>query len=292
MALNKIPADTRAGDREVGEALSTRSQWHFTGSVPENYERYGVPTIFAPWADDFVDMAALQPGERVLDIACGTGIVARTVARRLGSGAGVVGLDLSAPMLAVARTAAAADGMKIEWREGSASRLALADEVFDVVFCQQGLQFFPDRPAALHEMYRVLMAGGRLVLSVWREIERSPGFAALAQALARHIGLEAGAMMTSGPYALSDMQELRALIAGASFRDITIRPAVKTMQYPSSDEFVLRCAAGSPWGDVFASAEDRVPTKLLAEIDAKLESYIDENGLALPIASNIVLARK
>jgi len=170
--------------------MSTQSQWHFVGSVPENYERYNVPSIFAPWADDLVEMAALQPGERALDIACGTGIVARTAARRLGSGGGVVGLDLSAPMLAVARSAAAAEGVTIEWREGNGLQLPLADEAFDVVVCQQGLQFFPDRPAALREMYRVLAPGGRLVLSVWREIERSPGFAVLAQALTRHVGPE------------------------------------------------------------------------------------------------------
>jgi SAM-dependent methyltransferase len=99
--------------------VSTHPQWHFVGNVPENYERYLVPSIFAPWAQDLIEAAALRPGERVLDIACGTGIVARTAARALG-GSSVVGLDLSAPMLAAARSAAKAEGVSIEWREGSA----------------------------------------------------------------------------------------------------------------------------------------------------------------------------
>src|SRR5215472_4993245 len=225
--------------------MSTESQWQFAGNVPENYERHLVPSIFAPWAADLVKLAALQPGQRVLDIGCGTGIVARTAARQLGSGDGVVGLDLSAAMLAAAHSAAAAEGVTIEWREGDALRLPLADEAFDVAFCQQGFQFVPDRPAALGEMYRVLAPGGKLVLSVWREIERSPGFAVLAQALTRHVSPEAGTLLRSGPFGLGSSEELRRLVAAAEFKDIIISPETKVLCYPSSSEFVLRYVAGS-----------------------------------------------
>jgi ubiquinone/menaquinone biosynthesis C-methylase UbiE len=272
--------------------MNPQPQWHFTGSVPENYERYLVPTIFASWAEDLVELAALQPSDQVLDIACGTGIVARIAARKLGVGGTVVGFDLSAPMVAAARSIAANEGVSVEWREGSAVMLPLGDKAFDVVFCQQGLQFFPDRPAALREMHRVLAEGGRLVLSVWREIEHSPGFAALAQALARHLGPEACALMTAGPFALSDMQELHALIAGASFTHITIRPVVKTLRYLSPDEFVLQYAAGSALASVLASAGEKARTELLAEIGTKLGSYFDDQGLAFPIESNIVIAHR
>ena len=132
--------------------MSAQPEWQFVGNVPENYERYLVPSIFGPWAKDLVEIAQLQPKERVLDIACGTGIVARTAALTLGSGGSVVGLDVSLPMLAAARSAAAAEGLSIDWQEGSAMKLPLADAACDVVLCQQGLQFFPDRPAALREM--------------------------------------------------------------------------------------------------------------------------------------------
>src|SRR5215475_2176295 len=157
--------------------MSSAQQWHFVGSVPENYERYLVPTIFGPWALDLVEEAGARPGERVLDIACGTGIVARTAAGRVGSGGTVVGLDVSAPMLDVARVVAAGEGLSIKWREGSAMKLPFPDTAFDVTLCQQGLQFFPDRATALREMHRVLGPGGRVALSVWRAIEGSPGFA-------------------------------------------------------------------------------------------------------------------
>ena len=272
--------------------MNIRPRWQFVGSVPENYERYLVPSIFALWADDLVEMAALQPGQRVLDIACGTGIVARTAARRLGSGGSVVGLDLNAPMLAAARSAAAAEGVTAEWREGSALQLPWADEAFDVVFCQQGLQFFPDRPAALREMHRVLAPGGRLVLSVWREIERSPGFVALAEALTCHVSREAGTLMTSGPFGLSSAEELRRLVVGARFTDISVRPDAKVLRYPSSDEFVLRYVAGSALAAAMAGADEAARSALLAEVAERLQSYVDEHGLAFPIESNIVTAHR
>jgi ubiquinone/menaquinone biosynthesis C-methylase UbiE len=272
--------------------MSTESQWQFAGGLPENYERYLVPSIFAPWAADLVELAALQPGQRVLDIGCGTGIVARTTARRLGSGDSVVGLDVSSAMLAAARPAAAAEGVTIEWREGDALRLPLADEAFDVVFCQQSFQFVPDRPAALGEMYRVLAPGGKVVLSVWREIERSPGFAVLAQALTRHVSPEAGTLLRSGPFGLNSSEELRRLLAAAEFKDISISAAEKVLRYLSPDEFVLRYAAGSALGGAVAGADDKSRAALLAEVAAGLQSYVDDQGLGFPIESNIVVARR
>jgi SAM-dependent methyltransferase len=272
--------------------MSPDPQWQFVGSVPENYERYLVPTIFGPWALDLVEAAGARLGERVLDIACGTGIVARTAARRVGSGGTVVGLDVSAPMLDVARSVAAGEGLSIEWREGSAMKLPLPDTAFDLVLCQQGLQFFPDRPAALRETHRVLGPGGRLALSVWRPIGGSPGFAVLAQALSHQISTESGALMTSGPFGLGQAEELRALIAGAGFREITIRPAVKTLRYPSPDEFVRRYVAGSALAGPVAAAGDDARAALLAEVNAGLRPYVDDQGLAFPIESNVAVAQR
>jgi SAM-dependent methyltransferase len=272
--------------------MNSQQQWHFLGSVPENYEHYLVPSIFGPWAHDLVEMAALRPGERVLDIACGTGVVARTAARKLGNTGSIVGLDSSAPMLKAARAAATTEGVAVEWREGSAIKLPLADTAFDVALCQQGLQFFPDRQTALREIHRALAPGGRLLLSVWGPIERSPGFAVLADALARHIGPEAGTAITSGPFGLGSADELRALIAGASFTDITVRPAVKVLRYPSPNEFVLRYVAGSALASAVSNAVDGARTVLLAEVNTRLQSAVDDEGLGFPIETNIAMARR
>ena len=188
-----------------------------------------------------------------------------------------------------ARSAAKAEGVIAEWREGSCLKLPLADATFDVAFCQQGLQFFPDRQAALREMRRVLAASGRLVLSVWCEIERSPGFAVLADALTHHIGSEAGALMTSGPFVLS---RLRTLIAEAGFREITIRSALKTLRFPSPDEFAVRYISGSALASLVDGADDHARAALLAEVKEKLQRYVDDQGLAFPIESNVAVARK
>ena len=147
-------------------------------------------------------------------------------------------------------------GVAVEWREASAVELPFTEAAFDVVLCQSGLQFFPDRPASLREMHRVLKPGGRLILSVWGPIERSRGFAVAADALARHIGPEAARPITSGAFGLSDADELRALVTGANFKDITVRASVKILRYPSPDEFILRHITGSPLGSAPSPGAD------------------------------------
>ena len=268
-----------------------QSPWHFLGSVPENYERYLVPQIFAPWAEDLVETAALRTGERVLDIGCGTGIVARIAARRLGNRGSVVGLDPSAPMLAAARAAATAEGAAVEWREGDALDQPFTDGAFEVVLCQQVLQFFPDKPRGLREMHRVLRPGGRIVLSVWGPIERSPGFAVLAEALTRHVDPQAGNLLASGPFSLCNTDELRTLIAGGNFQDIVIRRATKTLHYASLEEFVLSYVSGSALAGIVGGVDESARAALLTEVCTKLARAIDDQGLRFPIETNIVTAR-
>lgn len=129
-----------------------------------------------PWVRRLVDVAALRPADHVLDVACGTGFVARKAAEHVGTGGRVVGIDLNTGMIEAAR--ATADGRDtIEWRTGDAAALPFADASFDVVLCQQGVQFFPDRLQGLREMNRVLRQGGRLAFTVWSAITdgRVPG---------------------------------------------------------------------------------------------------------------------
>ena len=150
--------------------MSRPDPWQLTGDAAELYERYVARYILGPWAPLLVDAARLAPGERVLDIACGTGIVARTAAERLGPSGHVIGIDLNADMIRVARSLPPPVGAPIEWFERSALDLGLGDTSVDAVLCQQGLQFFPDRARAMWEMRRVLRRGGRLALSVWNTL--------------------------------------------------------------------------------------------------------------------------
>jgi len=137
----------------------------------QSYEDYMVPSLFGPWAKVLVEAANPQPGERLLDVACGTGIVARTAASRIGTQGMVAGLDINPDMIAVARTIAERDHLAIEWRTGTAGQLPFSEAEFDLVLCQFGLMFFPDRSASLGEMRRVLKPGGRVLLSVWQGLE-------------------------------------------------------------------------------------------------------------------------
>src|SRR5882724_11495362 len=220
--------------------MSQPAQWEFGGNIPENYARYMEPAIFASWGADLVELVALQPGDRVLDVACGTGVVARCAAQRVGAAGQAVGLDVTAAMLAVARTLLPAADVSVEWREANAEAMPFADAAFDVVLCQQGVQFFPDKHAALREMHRVLVADGRLALGVWRPITCSPGFAVLADALAHHVSPDAGTLLHTGPFSLGQADLLSTLIAGAGFRDITVQSAMKMVRFSSPEEFVQR----------------------------------------------------
>lgn len=163
--------------------MGQEEQRQLRGTGAEMYERGLVPAIFAPWAAVLIKQAALQRGERVLDVACGTGVVARLAAKPVGSTGRIIGLDKDAERLAVACSLPPVPGVSLEWQESNALAMPFADASFDALLCQQGLQFFPDRPAALREMHRALVPGGRLILSVWGSLEQCPGYAALVGAL-------------------------------------------------------------------------------------------------------------
>jgi SAM-dependent methyltransferase len=183
--------------------MSQQGQWQVAGSAPEVYERELVPAVFGPWAPIVVELAHPRPGERVVDIACGTGLVARIAAARVGPSGSVAGVDLNPGMLNVARSVATASepSAPIHWHEASADKLPFPDSSFDIAYCQLGLQFFADRPAALREMHRVLVTEGRLALMVWRGIAESLGFQALAELLEKNIGPAAATIMRA-PFGL------------------------------------------------------------------------------------------
>ena len=137
------------------------SGWQLSGDAPSNYNRFS-GNIMGPWTDDLILQGQCKDGDRVLDVACGTGFVARRVNEVSAATCKIAGIDVNEPMLNAAR-----QDKSIEWHLGSATRLPFPDESFEVVFCQQGLQYFPDRQAAVTEMARVLVPGGRVSLNVW-----------------------------------------------------------------------------------------------------------------------------
>src|SRR6266446_1869423 len=164
--------------------MAQQSGWQLSGSGPESYEQHNV-IAFMDTSRDLVALAALRIGERVLDVACGTGVLARLAARAVGPTGKVAGADLNESMLTVARIKAEQEALSIEWHACDAAALSIPDGSFDAAFCQWGLEFFSDRPLGLREIARVLVPGGHSVLRVWRALDRHPFYIALIDALER-----------------------------------------------------------------------------------------------------------
>jgi len=249
----------------------------FGGNPAANYERFFVPAIGAPLATDLVRHAALQEGERVLDVACGTGVVARLASDKVGAAGTVAGLDVNPGMLAVAREATPA-GAAIEWHEASAEAMPLPDASFDVALCQMGLQFMPDKHAALGEMRRVLAPGGRLVLNLPGPTPRP--LAIMAEALARHVGAEAAGFVNH-VFSLHDTAEIRNLVSEAGFHDASVETDTRQLRLPAPAEFLWQYVQSTPLAGVVAQADDERRAALERDVVAKWEEFVEDRALVL-----------
>jgi ubiquinone/menaquinone biosynthesis C-methylase UbiE len=270
--------------------MPKREKWQVAGNAAEVYERELVPAVFGPWGQRLIELAALRPRLRLLDVACGTGLVARLAAEAVGADGHITALDLNPAMLAVASTLPAAEGAVIEWVEGNAQALPFPEASFDVVCCQLGLQFFPDREAAVREMRRVLVPGGRAVVMVWREIDRAPGFAVLAAALGRTIGADAETLMRA-PFALSDAAELSRLLETAGLRDCAIHAETGNVRFASAAMFVRGYIGGSPLAGIIATAPNQAYEELVREVEHDLDPYIEPDSLCFPIEAHLAVCR-
>lgn len=270
--------------------MAAQPRWRQVGgAAAEMYERRLVPAMFAPWAPTLVDLAEVGPGDRVLDAACGTGVVTRRAAERAGSAGRVTGLDLNASMLAVARSLPPVVGAPIEWVEANVLAMPLPDAAFDVALCQHGLQQFPDRPSALRELHRVLRSGGRLALSVWSRIEANPGFLALVEALERRVGTEA-ANNRRAPFALADAAQVGGLLAEAGFRDVHVATRVELAGFSSPEELVAAQLGATPLS-TFGTLSDETQQTIARDVRGALRAYLGEDRLAVPMEAHIACAR-
>ncbi len=266
------------------------SQQHFGrgygSNAAENYERYFVPAIGRPVADDLMSVAELQPGERVLDVGCGTGVVARLAAERTGST--VTGLDLNPGMLEVARSTTPKE-MSIEWCESNAEAMPLPDEAHDVVLCQMSLQFFPNKPAALREMRRVLAPGGRLILNVPGKIPRI--FEIIDNALERHIGPQA-AVFVRMVFSLHDPDEVRGLISDAGFQDVTVQTLTKALRVPAPEEFLWQYLRATPLAEAVGQMDDERLGALERDVVEQAQGLIEDGGLTIQQGLVVATARR
>lgn len=261
----------------------------------EEYDRVLVPGMFVACTKLLLDHAAPRPAERVLDLACGSGIVARTVAGMVGAGGAVVAVDATSGMLAVARSRPEPDGAPIEWMEGDATALDLSDDGFDLVLCQQGLQFFPDRPAALREVKRGLKDGGRAAFALWRSRDAQPVFDAMCESEIRHLApLGATREDVEAFVCLGDADEVRRLLSDAGFGGIEVAPEIVEADFDAAT-FVRDAEYGySAFMPAFRenpAAFDDYVAAVEVDMSPVLAPYRDGDRLRFPVPVHIATAR-
>ena len=268
-------------------------QWQLQGSAAELYERYLVPAVTRQWADDLVFRVGVREGDRLLDVACGTGVVARAAADRIGGAGRVAGLDLNAGMLEVARSFATVGSLHLEWYEGDALALPFDAGEFGIVVCQLGLQFFPDPLAGLREMRRVLRPGGTMGVSVFAELERNPVAHALSDALDRHIGPGASAAKRS-EHALADADALRDLFEEAALSRLQIETVTKTSHYPSLAAYVDFQLQATPLAAILEPFDqlgrDRLAILVVDDLAATVGAFARDREFAFPQTAHVATA--
>jgi ubiquinone/menaquinone biosynthesis C-methylase UbiE len=259
----------------------------YGGSAPENYQRYFVPVIGGPFAEDLIAEAALRPGERVLDVACGTGVVARLAAERVGPRGTVAAVDLNPAMLSVARSVPST-GAAIRWCETSAESIPLPDGTFDAVLCQLGLQFVADKNAAIREMRRVLAPGGRVLVST---PPPNPFFDVLDEMMTRHVGAEAGAFVRM-VFSLENPATLERLFRDAGFEDVNVRAYRKELRLPDAREFLWQYVHCTPLTGMLANLEAGRIAALERDVVAGWATWSAGAGMKYEQGMNVATARR
>ena len=269
--------------------MKANAEWQLSSNAAEYYEQFLLPTIFVPWAEELLARAKPKPGESVLDVACGTGIVARLVTEKVGLESLVVGTDLNAGMLDVARAKSLEAGKSIEWIEADVTALPLEDAEFDIAICQQGLQFFPDKVGALKEIRRLLNPGGRFVACVARGLDHNPLMQSQVDAFTKHINEEAAASIRA-VCSLADADELRGLFVDAGFSGIRIENVALKLIHENGLEFITGAICATPVASVIAEWGDKRRSELLKDILIGFGEYYNGERLAFPHVSYVVTA--
>lgn len=267
----------------------TQERWQVSESAATLYERYAVGGFFSAFADDLLRRAALQAGERVLDLACGTGIVARKAAPAVGTSGSVTGADLNPGMLAEAQRRVP-HALGVVWQECDAAAMPFADASFDVVLCQQGMQFMPDKPATAAEIRRVLAPGGRALASVWRSLDDNPFMAIVAGTLGRRLGPEIETMM-GAPFAYSDAETISTLFREAGFADVRTDVAELATESARDPNTVRGMLGALPMAERVAAMPEEARAAMLREMLDAIPGSAGTPAVLAPQSTHVVTGR-
>lgn len=269
----------------MSDSDTRTSEGRVSRNAAEVYEEFFVPALFGEWAPRVADAAGIRTGAQVLDVACGTGVLAREAARRVGPDGRVVGVDVNPDMLGVARRLAP----ELEWLEASAEDLPIPDGAFDAVVSQFGLMFIRDRVRALREMWRVAAPGGRLAVAVCGPLDGSPGYAALVDLLDRLFG-KAIADEMKAPFALGDADELHTLFVRAGIDDVTIETRPGAAHFASVDAWMHTDVKGWTLAD---RIDEPDYLRLLQAARTDLAEFVrDDGSVTFPFPAHVATAQK
>lgn len=265
--------------------MSETEAWQVSDDAAVVYEKNFVPALFGCWPPFVANAIGIGPGDNVLDVACGTGVLAREALNRVGPEGAVIGLDLNEGMLAVAGSVQS----DIDWRQGDAANMPFENGQFDAVVSQFALMYFPERVAALREMWRVQKSGGRLGVASWASFDKAEGYRVLTEIAERRTNAEAAAILRA-PFVLGNEAELLELYHAAGIENAQLETGEEFVRFPSIEEFVSTEVKGSPLDSLLSATEYE---ELLNEARDRLAVFQNgDAGIAMPIAAHIVTARK
>jgi ubiquinone/menaquinone biosynthesis C-methylase UbiE len=263
------------------------TRFQLEGNAAQLYEQYTVPTGARPSAELMLTQVPLQDAARVLDAACGTGIVTRLAAQQFGNITRIVGVDLNPTMLDVARAHTPMTDIPVEWWQGDLCALPFPAAHFDVVLCNHGLQFVPDKRTALQEIRRVLVFGGQLAFTTWSQV--TPYSAALAEALRRHVSAKA-AESCLAPYAFNDVETIRQLVSHAGFRAIVVQEMGFMRRLPATANAVIEFTGRSPNARDVAAVSEEARQAIGQEVCTALHAYQEGDYFVDPMHMHLVHA--
>lgn len=254
-------------------------------SAAEGYARH-TAVFMLPLVEALLDVAAVAPGDAVLDLACGPGYAARSAAARVGPSGRVAGVDINAGMIAVARAGAATEPV-IEWHVAGADDLPFADASFDAVVSQQGIQFFPDLHGALREMARVTRPGGSITATAWTALEETPALHSEYVALSELIPGDAASTFPAA-FRMTDVGLAQAW-ASAGLHDVEVSRVAPDVALPAFREFVLPHISVTPWGKDVAAQSAAVQGRFIERVCELMSPYMQQDGSALATFSSWVV---
>jgi SAM-dependent methyltransferase len=268
--------------------MTSVSYRHFTGAVAENYQRHFVPAIATPVSKDLLIAADLQTGERVLDVACGTGVISRLAAERVGATGSVIGIDIAADMIDVAKSVPAPEGAAIKWRVADAASIPLPDGSVDVVLCQMGLMFMENRPAVIGEIRRVLAPSGRLAINTPGRIQ--PLFEAMERAIVDHISPDLGGFV-GAVFSLHDPDAIAALLREGGLRNASATISTTTLRLPPPTEFLWQYISLTPMATFILQAPEGAKAAMEKQFVDSVQAHIVDGETVVEQPMVIATAR-